>query len=96
MPYAKKIVLRSRWGYHPGLEGLVAEFRRDGVVYVGVVGKDCDLIEDIIGEMYGGDDDRHDGGLLTASHVDGTIEEAVSAAQRLGGKYSGDVDVVEF
>jgi hypothetical protein len=96
VPYAKKVVLRSRWGYHPGLETLVAAFRRDGVVYVGVVGKDCDLIEDIIGEMYGGDGPEDADDFLTSSHVDGTIEEAVSFARGLGGKYSGDVDVVEF
>jgi hypothetical protein len=95
--YAKKVVLRSRWGYHPGLETLVAAFRRDGVVYVGVVGKDCDLIEDIIGEMYDGDSAEDDAAnLLTSSHVDGTIEEAVSFARGLDGKYSGEVEVVEF
>ena len=97
VPYAKKIVLRSRWGYRPGLDSLVADFKRDGVLFVGVVGKDCDIIEDIIDELCIDDDSGEEGyALLTSSHVDGTIEEAVSFAQALGGKYSGTVEVVEF
>ncbi len=93
VPYAKKIVLRSRWGYHPGLDSLVADFRRDGVLFVGVVGKDCDIIEDIIDELCQGEDGR---ALLTSSYVDGTVEEAVSFARAMGGAYSGSVEVVEF
>ncbi|MDE0856836.1 MAG: hypothetical protein OSA97_20670 [Nevskia sp.] len=97
MPYAKKIVLRSRWGYRPGLEDLVADFKRDGVLFVGVVGKDCDIIEDIIDELcLGNDDNAAAYAMLTASHVDGSVEEAVSFAQSLGGKYVGAVEVVEF
>jgi hypothetical protein len=34
--------------------------------------------------------------MLTSSHVDGTVEEAVSFAQALGGAYAGRVEVVEF
>ena len=97
MPYAKKIVLRSRWGYRPGLDSLVADFKRDGVLFVGVVGTDCDIIEDIIDELcVGGDDGAAAYAMLTSSHVDGTVEEAVSFAQSLGGQYSGAVEVVEF
>jgi hypothetical protein len=95
VPYAKKIVLRSRWGYHPGLDTLVADFRRDGVLFVGVVGKDCDIIEDIIDEL-SQDLPVPGPALLTASHVDGTVEEAVNFAQGLGGEYAGAVEVVEF
>ncbi|MFI4980025.1 MAG: hypothetical protein ACHQIO_06720 [Nevskiales bacterium] len=97
VPYAKKIVLRSRWGYRPGLENLVADFKRDGVLFVGVVGKDCEIIEDIIDELcIDGDSDEESYAMLTSSHVDGTIEEAVSFAQALSGKYAGTVEVVEF
>ena len=96
MPYAKKIVLRSRWGYHPGLDTLVADFRRDGVLFVGVVGKDCDIIEDIIDELCQDDDASGAPAMLTSSYVDGTVEEAVSFAETLGGVYSGAVEVVEF
>lgn len=86
-------MLRSRWGYHPGLDSLVADFRRDGVLFVGVVGKDCDLIEDIIDELCQEDEG---GPMLTSSHVDGTVEEAVSFANALSGAYAGAVEVVEF
>jgi hypothetical protein len=93
VPYAKKIVLRSRWGYRPGLETLVADFRRDGVCFVGVVGKDCDLIEDIIDELCSADLSYS---LRTSSHVDESVEQAVSFARGLGGEFAGEVQVVEF
>jgi hypothetical protein len=93
VPYAKKIVLRSRWGYRPGLETLVADFRRDGVRFVGVVGKDCDLIEDIIDELAGSELSYS---LRTSSHVDESVEQAVSFARGLDGEFAGEVQVVEF
>lgn len=94
VPYAKKIVLRSRWGFRPGLDTLIAEFKRDGVQFIAVVGKDCDIIEDIIDELCLGDGEGQ--AALTCSHVDGTLDEALSLAQSLNGRYSGDVEVVEF
>lgn len=94
VPYARKIVLRSRWGYRPGLETLVADFRRDGVLFVGVVGKDCDLIEDIIDELCSGNDLSYS--LRTSSHVDESVEQAVSFARGLSGEFAGEVQVVEF
>jgi hypothetical protein len=94
VPYAKKIVLRSRWGYRPGLETLVADFRRDGVRFVGVVGKDCDLIEDIIDELCSSTELGYS--LRTSSHVDESVEQAVSFARGLSGEFAGEVQVVEF
>lgn len=48
MPTARKIVLHSRSGLRPGLDALVAEWMREGVQYVGVVGVDAeDIVEAI-------------------------------------------------
>jgi hypothetical protein len=93
--YRKKIVLRCPKGYETRLDDLVEEFVRDGVIFVGLVGKDCAKVEDIIDELIVGDGSRtYD--LLTSSHPDGSIEEAVTFAKSLTGAFSGEVQLVEL
>jgi hypothetical protein len=55
VPYAKKIVLHTPKGYSAALDALVAQFIKDGVTFVGIVGKDCSKIEDIVDELCVGD-----------------------------------------
>ena len=55
VPYAKKIVLHTPKGYSAALDTLVAQFIKDGVAFVGVIGKDCSKIEDIVDEICVGD-----------------------------------------
>lgn len=94
MSYLKKIVLHCPNGCPDNLDKLVADFRAAGVIYVGVVGKDCSHIEDIIDEICVGlGDDIYE--LLTASHPGKSLEEAVEFARSLGREYAGDVQVVE-
>jgi hypothetical protein len=94
MPHPKKIVLHCRNGYQPQLDSLVEEFIRDGVVFVGVVGTDCAKVEDIIDELVVGLGDR-DYDLLTSSHPNESVEDAVRFAGSLTGKYEGEVHIVE-
>jgi hypothetical protein len=94
MSHPKKIVLHCRNGYQPQLDSLVEEFIFDGVVFVGVVGTDCAKVEDIIDELVVGLGDR-DYDLLTSSHPDESVEDAVRFAGSLTGKYEGEVHVVE-
>jgi hypothetical protein len=90
-----KIVLHCRNGATPRLDPLVEEFIPDGVIFVGVVGKDCAQVEDTIDEIVVGKGDRdHD--LLTSSHPNESVEEAVRFAGSLTGKYAGEVQVVEM
>jgi hypothetical protein len=58
MAFARKIGLNCPRGYDSQLDGLVEDFIRDGVVFVGVVGTDCERIEDIIDELVAGDGSR--------------------------------------
>ena len=95
MPNARKIVLHCRHGYEPRLDSLVEEFVRDGVTFVGVVGKDCAKVEDIIDELVVGDGSR-DYRLLTSSHPDETVEQAVTFARSLTGEFQGEIRVVEL
>ncbi len=61
---------------------------------MGVVGKDCSHIEDLIDEICVGlGDDIYD--LLTAFHPDESLEQAVEFARSLTGEFAGDVQIVE-
>jgi hypothetical protein len=95
MPYAKKIVLHCPGGYEPRLDALVEEFIRDGVTFVGVVGPGCTKVEDIIDELVVGDGSL-DYDLLTSSHPEETVEQAVEFAQSLTGDFRGEVQIVEL
>ena len=96
MPYAKKIVLHCPKGYEKRLDGLVEEFIRDGVIFVGVVGRDCARVEDIIDELVVGDGSR-DYDLLTSTHANASVEEAVEFAKSLTLEFEGsEVQVVEL
>jgi hypothetical protein len=95
MSHPKKIVLHCPRGYQPRVDTLVSEFMRDGVTFVGVVGQDCAKIEDIVDELVVGDGTCEPYFMLTSSHPDETIAEAVEFAQSLTGEYAGDVHVIE-
>jgi hypothetical protein len=94
MPYPKKIVLHCRSGYELRLNTLIEEFIRDGVIFVGVVGEDCARVEDIIDELVVADGAR-DYHMLTSSHPNETVEDAVRFAASLTGQFQGEVYVVE-
>lgn len=95
MPHAKKIVLHCHQGYEARLNVLVEEFVNDGVVFVGVVGPDCAKVEDLIDELVVGDGSR-EYHLLTSSHPEQTIEQAVAFAHSLTGDFKGEVQIVEL
>lgn len=95
MPHPKKIVLHCPQGYRPSIDTLVSEFMRDGVSFVGVVGPDCAKVEDVIDELVVGDGTRDAYFILTSSHPDETIAEAIEFAESLTGEYAGDVHVIE-
>jgi hypothetical protein len=79
------------------MDSLVAEFMRDGVIYVGVVGEDCARVEDIIDELKVGDGTREPYlAMLTASHPGQTIAQAVEFAESLTGEFKGDAHVIDL
>ncbi|HKM55257.1 MAG TPA: hypothetical protein VJY33_17765 [Isosphaeraceae bacterium] len=95
MPYSRKIVLHCPNGYEPRLADLVKGFVRDGVVFVGVVGKDCTLVEDVIDELVAGLCES-DSGMLTSSYPNERITEVVEFARDLTDEYQGEVQVIEL
>ena len=68
---------------------------RDGVTFVGVVGRDCAEIENIIDELTVGDGTRTPYFMLTSSHPSETVAEVVEFAKALTGEFEGDVCLVE-
>ena len=78
------------------LENVVEEFIQQGVQFIAVVGRDCARVEDLIDEIVVGDG-RSDRFILTSSHADETVADAIAFARCLTGKYAGDdVQVVEL
>jgi hypothetical protein len=88
--YGKKIVLNCRSGLRPNLEELVETFIRDGVIFVGVVGVDASRVEDIIDEIVVGDGSDSERFILTSSHENESLNEAVEFARSLTGEYAGE------
>lgn len=77
------------------MPSLVEAFIADGVRYVGVVGPEASLTEDLIDEYVvgdGSDDSRY---ILTANHQGKSLEEALESARSLTGGYEGGVQLVE-
>lgn len=95
MSYETKIVLHSKSGYWPEIDALIESFIRDGVKFVGVVGKDCEKIEDTIDEIVVGNG-NNENFILTSSHPGESLEEAIEFARSLSLEYVGEVQVVEF
>jgi len=76
MRYGRKIVLHCLSGYKPELDEMVEQFLRDGVVFVGVVGKDCSRVDDIIDELVVGDGSDETRFILTSFHEGESLDEA--------------------
>ena len=94
MKYAQKIVLHCSVGYGMGLDALVEQFVADGVKFVGVVGKDCDQVEDIIDELVVGDGTDPTRFILTSSHPGESIEDVVEFARYVSSAGDGEAQVV--
>ncbi len=77
------------------MDALIESLIRDGVKFVGVVGDDCEKIEDIIDEMVVGEGNNNNF-ILTSSHPGESLEEAIEFARSLSLEYAGEVQVVEF
>ncbi len=69
----------------PAVDRLVDELMHDGVIFVGVVGPDCTRIEDIVDELEVGDRTREPYSLLTSSHPNKTVADALEFANSLVG-----------
>jgi hypothetical protein len=95
VPYAPRIVLHSLSGDPQGIDALVEEFLKDGVKFVGVVGKNAARIEDVVDEAVVGDGSDDSRFLLTSSHEGETLDDALHFARSLSSEYGQGVQIVE-
>lgn len=96
MAALRKIVLHSLHGYRPELDAIVAQWIRERVGYVGIVGVDASRIEDVMDDLCVGDGSSPYF-MLTASHgPDETVQDAIFLAEQFSGELAGDAGVVEF
>ena len=96
MTYGKKIVLNCPAGYKMRLDDMVEEFLRDGVTFVGVVGKDAAHVEDMIDELVVGDGADEGRFILTSNHEGESLQAAIEFAESLSSEYAGKAEVVEL
>jgi len=95
MAAPRKIVVHSTSGLRPEFSTLVAEWINEGVVFLGIVGLDAAKLEDVADDVAVGDG-SNPYFLLTTSHPDESLEDAVEFAEMLTGEHAGPVRVVEF
>jgi hypothetical protein len=95
MPYARKLVLHTPNGVPTNIEALARQFVDDGVAFVAAVGPDCEKVEEWIDEIAVANGSPATSFILTSSHPDESLEEAIELAKSLSGDYAGDVEVVE-
>ena len=93
LQYEKKIVLYCPAGYRTSLDSLVEDFIKAGVIFVGVVGKDCAKVEGTVDALVVGDGSR-EYDLLTSSHPNESVEEALEFARSLSLDFDGPVQLV--
>ena len=96
IPFRKKIVLHCPNGIPAGIDALLDQFVADGVNFVAVVGPACREIEDMVDDasIAAGSPDQNF--ILTSSHPEESVSEAIEFAERLTGEYEGTVQLVEL
>jgi DNA-binding MurR/RpiR family transcriptional regulator len=95
MTQSRKIVVHSLRGYHPEFATRVAAWLENGVTFIGIVGRDAARLEDVADDVAIGDG-SHARFVLTSSHPEESLAEAVAFAEALTGEHAGPVEIVEF
>lgn len=96
IPFRKKTVLHCPSGIPAGIGALLDQFVADGVNFVAVVGPACREIEDMVDDVSIAAGSPDQNFILTSSHPDKSVSEAIEFAERLTGKYEGPVQLVEL
>lgn len=96
MTYPAKVVLRVPIRDAARLEPFVEACIRDGVELIAVVGPGCVEVEDRIDDIVVGDGSDDSRFIVTSSHPDESIEEAVEFASMWTASGDDRVEVVDL
>jgi hypothetical protein len=96
MPFSKKLVLHCPNGMPAGMAELAAQFVADGVRFVAAVGPACREIEDMVDDASVAAGSPEQNFILTSSHPDESVDDAIEFAEGLTGEYDGPVQLVEL
>lgn len=88
-----KFVLISESGYNKEHDKLLLNLLEQGYKLFCVVGKDCDVWEEIMDEL-AAVDELNPRYITTTSHPDESIEDVIEFAKRFSINQESDVDVV--
>lgn len=95
--YSPKILLRAPLKEAGLLEPFVEKCLRDQVVLIAVVGDGCRHLEDLIDEIVVGDGSDQSRFIVTTSHPDDSVEDAIEFATHWPCEDGRDgVEIIEF
>ena len=95
LPTAKKVVLVSKAGYRPSHDDLLLRLISRRIKLFCVVGRDCELWEEVMDELVVGPTGEGDLDVTTTSHPDEDIAEVIAFAEDWGLDEPSDVEVIE-
>jgi hypothetical protein len=96
MPFSKKLVLHCPKGMPAGMAELAAQFVADGVMFVAAVGPACREIEEVVDHASIAAGSPEQNFILTSSHPDESVADAIEFAEGLTDEYGGPVQLVEI
>jgi hypothetical protein len=96
MNKALKVVLVSRSGYSAQHDHLLQSLIGRRIKLFCVIGRDCQLWEDIMDELVVGLDGEGDLDLITTSHKGKSVEEVIAFAESWNLNEPTEVQVIEI
>ncbi len=94
---ARKVILYVSSAYTiEELVVLVAQWQRDRIAWIAVVGVECDTAEQSIKALLSADAVNRSRFIMTSAHPNETLEEVIDFMLSLVAEYEGDVAIVEL
>lgn len=94
----KKVILFSKNGYSKKHDGVLNRLIDEKILLFCALGKDCRLWEDIMDELFVGEDIERDFFLITTSHPNETLDEVIQFAEmfEIEGIDSEKIKIIEI
>jgi hypothetical protein len=93
---ARKVILCVSDPVAEGLDALVAQWQRDRIAWIAVVGPNCAEVEHRIKAFLAADVANRARFVMTSAHPTETLEDVIDFMLSLVGEYEGDAAIVEM